>query len=363
MFLTNIKNEYLNILTAKNKFLVITIMMLTIIFVFSIALKKVCTSDPMPTFTAINTKIIKELGTFAVKVKTGLFIKNFPEFDVIKNSFVIDAVLWFEFNSDEIMLETVEKFSFDRGNIVFKTPSDIKIRGNRIFAKYNIIFNMKCDLHYKKFPFEDHKIIITISNNFVTPQEMYFKVDGTSFQIAPNVFPTNWKLYDLNVDAGYQKLIFDTHDTSKKTENPKGFFIITIVKSSIRKTLLIFIPIFFAILLAFFSFVMSKSNTGGKFSLAISSVTALLGYRFVIEQMMPQVGYFTTTDVIYLLLLVAAFVIFIYQLLYTRFLRIRAEKKQNDKKNKIDPLEVYNSYVFLVIVVLFTISTSYIILK
>ncbi len=362
--------------SSTSKAAILALMASTMLIVFNAALQRMYVTDKIPKIVPITSKIIKELGPFAVKVKTGLFIKNLPEFDLVKNVFIFDSVLWFEFNADEIMLETIERFSFDKGTILSKTQADIRIIENKIFAKYNVLFTMKCDLNYHKFPFEDHRIVIMLANNFVTPEEMYFTIDGSSFQLAPNIFPASWKPQDLSVDTGYQSLELDQQDKTKKTDNPKALFIINVLKAGARKALIIFLPLFSAIFLSLFSFAMNLSNIVGKFSLSISAVSALLGYRFVIEQMMPQVGYFTTTDEIYLFLLIAAFIIFLYQLFATRLYMLREEERKknaaqhiNEPKDPIktvpgiDPLEKLNTKVFLVVAVLFTVIISYLILK
>src|SRR6188472_2239181 len=43
-------------------------------------------------------------------VQTGLFIKNFSTFDIIKNTFTMDAIIWFTFNPKNIGLDTIEEF-------------------------------------------------------------------------------------------------------------------------------------------------------------------------------------------------------------------------------------------------------------
>lgn len=363
---TQLKKDFFDIESAKFKSLIITLMAILLLVVFNIAFKQVHVTDTIPQITTITSKTIQALGPFAVKVRTGLFIKNLPEFDIIKNVFIIDTVIWFEYNADEIMPETIDRFSIDKGTILSKTPADIRLIGNKIFAKYNVIFSIKCDLNYHKFPLEDHRITIVLANNSVTPEEMYYVVDGSSFQIAPNIFPANWKLQDLNVDAGYQSLQLDPQDKTKKTDNPKALFIINIVKASARKILIIFLPLFSAIFLSFFAFVMNVSNIIGKFSIAITAVTALLGYRFVLEQMIPQVGYFTTTDELYLFLLIVAFLIFIYQLFITRLHMLREEKEKIlgiRLEHSHDPLEKNNSKVFIFFSIIFSIITTYLLLK
>lgn len=354
----------IDITTAKFKTSILIIVSILLTLAFWVCVSKSNMTDTIPKLNPITTKVIKEFGPFAVSIKNGMFIKNFQTFEVTNNNFTIDAVLWFEFNPDEIMLETVEKFSFDKNKILYKSPADIKIIDSKMFAKFNIVFNVKTSLNFHKFPFEDHKIAIVLSNNFVTPSEMYFTTNINSFQIAPNIIPTSWKFQDLNVDSGYLNLELDKLDKTKKISSPKVLFTIDIKKNGIRRILIIFIPLFASIFLSLFSFVMNIANVVGKFSLAVSALSALLGYRFVIEQMMPKVGYLTTTDLIYVILLLISLFCFIFQLLITRLYMLYSEKvkkspeKKQEKNEYAEKLERVTSITFLVISLLLTLSTS-----
>ncbi len=229
-----------------------------------------------------------------------------------------------------------------------------------IFAKYNVIFELKTDLNFYKFPFEDHRLPIVLSNNFTTPREMIFTVDASSFQVKSHIAPAGWKFQDMNVDTGFLPLQLDRQDPSKKVENPKALFVLNFAKASARKALIIFIPLYSATFLSLFSFVMNASNIVGKFSIAITALTALLGYRFVIEQMMPTVGYFTTTDAIYLLLLFFSFIVFAIQLLLTRYYMVNAGKENISKVE--EKLEKINGIFFIIMTFLLVSLTTYIIL-
>jgi len=348
------------ITTTRFKTGLLTVILLYLPIIFSFALRFFNTTDITPDLKPINTEFIKKLGPFAVRINVGMYIKNFPVFDLNKNTFVVDAVLWFEFNGDEIMLETIDKFSIDNGKIISKSPPDIRITGDRVLAKYNVLFELKTDLQFQKFPFEDHRFPIVLSNDAVTPNEMYFMVDVTSFQLSPTLAPFGWKVRDLNVDAGYLPMMLDRQDKTKKTENPKALFIINFAKSSVRKTLVIFVPLYSAVLLSLLAFIMNVANTTGKISLAITAVTALLGYRFVIEQMLPQVSYFTTTDIIYLFLLIFSFLCFLAHLLLTRqYLTLTKQ----DSSAATDHIERTNSIIFIAMSLLLIAVTTYIILS
>lgn len=322
------------------------------------------TDDPIPHID-IDMEQIKQARFFTVRVKTGLFIKNIPVFEEIKNIFRIDAIIWFEFNPSEIMLETVEKFSFDNGKILYRSPPNIKVKGDKIFVKYDIMFEVKTDLRFYRFPFDDHRLSIILSNDLVTPDEMVFVVERPSFQIANNIFVSNWEIYDFNVHFGYTFVMLD-QVTKTQIVTPKALFMINFIKASMRGIFIVFLPIFAACFLALFSFLLALSDTRPRFALATSGLTALLGYRFVIERMMPVVGYFTTTDEVYLFLLLFIFSIFVFQLLFARWFSAAQDEVGSSKKNK-DAIflsyEKLNNAVFIGMVLLLLLAVSYILLK
>lgn len=366
--ITNLISK-IDLASAKFKASILVLSGITFLIIFMIALSKFNTTDKVSELIPVNAKAIQELGPFAVSVKTGMYIKSFPLFDVIKNNFIFNAVVWFEFNSDEISLDIIKKFAFDQDNILYMSPPDIRVAENKVFAKFNMTVSLSTALNYHKFPFEDHQIPIQMTNDFVTPSEMYFATDINSFQIAPNIIPTSWKCIDLSVNSGFIHLPLDKQDQTKTVAVPKALFTLKIQKNGIRKILIIFIPLFASTYLGLFSLIINMANTVGRFSLAITAVTAILGYRFVIEQMMPQVGYLTTADMIYLLLFLITLICFIFQLFITRLyslysekLKEESEEKRRNLSKRISLLENINSFTFIFISVLLTISISIIIL-
>lgn len=352
------KNVALPLVTGTRfKAITLGLAMAYLLVIFWIALNRFTTTDVILPLKPINTEALKKLGSFTVRVKVGMFIKNFPIFEVSKNSIQADAIVWFQFNGDAMHIDTIDRFSFDNGKILSKSPPDIKIVGSEIFVRYNVAFELKTNLQFHRFPFEDHRLPIMLSNDFVTPEEMIFYVDGSSFQVFSKTAPAGWRLKDLSVDTGIQPLTLDNQDASKTTEAPKALFIANFVKESSRRTLVIFIPLFAMVFLALFCFLMNIANTTGRVTMASSALTGLLGYRFVIEQMLPQVGYFTTTDNIYLLLLIFCFINFAAQLFLTRVFLV----------NTADPLtspqlELIGGWIFVFLLLMLISATTYLIL-
>src|SRR5690606_11872065 len=77
-------------------------------------------------------------STGVVEVATGLHIKSFPEFELVKNIIIMDALIWFEFNPSLIHLETIKAFSFERSKILYKSEPEIKFKNNLLLVIYHI---------------------------------------------------------------------------------------------------------------------------------------------------------------------------------------------------------------------------------
>ena len=335
-----------------------------VILVFGYSLSYFNTTDLSPEFSIIDAAKQKEFGEFTVKVKTGLYIKNFIKFDVLNNQFIFDALLWFEFHSNEIMLENIGKFSVDNGKVINKSAPDLRVFDDVVVATYDIRIDCKANLDFVKFPFEDHKLSVVITNNAVTPYEMFFIVDNTTFNIAPDLNISNWLIKSLNTDSGYFSPALDTKSADKGSSYPKAIFTLNVQKTGIRKVLVIFLPIFLVMMLSLFSFLMAIGNYVGRFSLASAGISAELGYRFVLDKMIPEVSYFTTADSLYLVLLVSSFLVFVSQLFIGRYCSLYIEGLLPiEKAERLAFVEVINGCCFYLVLILVLGATGLLVLK
>jgi hypothetical protein len=371
---TKIKHFFQKFFEIRFKFVIFILLFFYVIGLFMVALSTFRTDDPIPDVKMISVKMQKQFGTIASKIKTGLYIKNFPTFDFITNNFVVNAVLWFEFNKNEILLKTIDQFKFENSRIIHKSPPYVTLNENIMLVKYDIIFEVKTDVNFYRFPLEDHRVSMVLTNHFVTPEEMYFddSTEALSLIISDKLFTTNWKVHSLKSIPGYTSLYYDQHNPKLKMLSPKAVFTINFQKVGINKILLIFVPLFAALFLALFSFLMSFQNHQGRYSLGLSSITALLGYRFVIQQMSPSVGYFTLTDKIFIFFLFFAFIIFIFHVLLSRHYQylIDREKFKKSEQPDVDTdvmtpriTERINTFAYFAFVSIFIIIVTYIVLK
>jgi hypothetical protein len=128
--------------------------------------------DRMPELIAITPDAMKEFGGNPGIAHVGLYIKDFTEFDMLKNEFIFAGILWFMFDPSIISLDTLAKFSFEKGDILATSPPSTRIVKGKLLTRYDIRVRLKTNLTYSQFPFDSHMLYVTLDNNYVTPGEI-----------------------------------------------------------------------------------------------------------------------------------------------------------------------------------------------
>ncbi len=315
-------------------------------------------ADNEPDVQLIDMEMRKQIRDFASVVKTGMYIKNFELFDITGDHFIAGLVVWFEFLTDEVMLETIQNFSFINGKILEKSSGDICINGPTMLVKFDLRVDFKSQLNYYRYPFDDHRISLVMTNNAVAPNELYFTVDNSSFSMASDVYTSNWEVLEFDTAWGYTNLNLDSRDKEKKMLRPVVAYSINFAKSSMRQIIIIFVPLFIALLFGLLTFLMSLSNAYDRVRMSVSALTALLSYRFIIDRMMPTVGYLTTTDLIYVLYLLLLLGIFILQIV----LSLYTEPGKGIPSDKAESLSKIHNVLYLFFSAIFVAYSAYVLM-
>lgn len=267
--------------------------------------------EKRPDIKPILPQELKGISGSSTQVSVGLYINDFPEFNVRENTFVLEGKVWFLFDQAVISLETIGQFSFARGEILSKSDPEIKLIDGNYFAQYNVRVKFKADLNQKYFPLDDHRLYFELENNHVTPKELTFSSSLNSFLLSPDVLVIGWKPIDRFVETGYTETILDRFDPNKNVEHPKVIFAIDFSRVGIQDIFLIFLPLCLMVFISFFSLSLDPPQMSARlFTLALSAITGLMAYRFVLQSIVPQVGYFILSDCFFILFLAVVFLIF-----------------------------------------------------
>lgn len=265
---------------------------------------------------SIEPQFFKKFQSNPAVVSVGLFVDDFSEFDVVKNKFSFAGIVWFEFDPSIASLEDIDRFSFEQGKVIEKSPPNIQLVNNRLFVRYMIRVDFKTMLDYRLFPLDDHLVSVILINRFISPQQMVFNSGIKNFTLAEATNIGGWQIVDRSVRTGYSTAYLQSDNRQIDLNHPKVVFSMSVKRDGIQGILLIFLPLFLIAFITLFALSFDPEESSRSIlSLATSGVASLIGYRFVIQSVSPDIGYFMLSDHIFILFLAFVFAIFAFTLL------------------------------------------------
>lgn len=269
-------------------------------------------SDERPDLIIISPKTYQTFGAFPGIIQTGLYIYEFQKFNITQNEFVFNGTIWFLFNPGVISLTTLQKFSFDKGTILYMSLPNTQLLNGKLLVRYNIRVEFNSPIDYRLFPLDNHTLYLVLNHQFVSPGEILFDSSTTDFLPALNVATFGWQQINKTATPGYAQAVLDPYDNKKTFYYPITVFSIDYVRSGIRYALSIILPLLLIFYLTIFSVSLNPSS---QIALTTGGITAVLAYRFVIESISPMVGYFMLSDYIFFLILVALCLVFLLSII------------------------------------------------
>ncbi len=288
----------------------LSITTLIVIMLVAAQLKKFCSADMPPRIVSLTPKTLKQFVATPARVSVGLTITDFPEFDVANNVFQLAGIIWFTFDPALIGLSTIEKFSFSKGKIDYKSEPITRLDGDMLTVRYNIRATFRSDLYYGFFPFEDHTLHLMLANMAVNPDELAFDSSYANF-IIDQPYISGWDYADHRVKSGYSTIPLGVGHKSKEVAYPSVLFILDFFHHSIRYVIAVLLPLLIIFFIDMFSLCFDqRKDRETLVAITTANIAALVAYRFVIETLTPRVGYPTIADYLYFLFLTNTFLIF-----------------------------------------------------
>lgn len=263
--------------------------------------------DSSPTVQPITPQLIEQWNAKdSAYVQTGLSITDFLKFDAIKNEYVVNAIIWFTFDPTKVAQESIDKFSFTKGDILNKSDAVIsKMDKNLTTAQYYVRVQFTTIPDYKRFPLDDHYLYLNVTNTAVDPKKVIFQAQSDDYTLSPNLYAPGWAIVEHKAQAGYATTEIAP---GNMLIQPKISFSIGLSKQDYRQLLLILLPLLVIFYFGIFAF--SIKDIASAITVILSSVAGLIAYSFVIQTLSPAVGYLMLSDYMFLLFLAIIFVIF-----------------------------------------------------
>jgi hypothetical protein len=276
---------------------------------FYLRMEKFSTADEPVRRETLTPKKLKEFGGAPEYIDVGLHINRFQEFDVTKNKFQFFGSVWFQFEAGALSIETLRNFTFDRGTILYRSEPDTSLDGTRLMVRYNVQVAFNTGLVFSDFPLDDHRINLVLTHPFLAPEEAIFDSKTTDFKYSGNLIPFGWKLVGQSVTSGFSSAIISDKSPDKPIKQPIVGFSLDVERYGARYVLAILLPI---LLLHFIIYFCLSVDANPSVTIALGSVTGMLAYRYVIEQLSPLTGDLMLSDYFFFLFLASSGIIFLF---------------------------------------------------
>jgi hypothetical protein len=281
-----------------------------IIIFMSIGLSRIRINEKLPYVEVVTPRFIKSQGGEPTAISAGLYIEQFHVFDMINNKFLFTGAVWFLCDPDSISVSTLSKFNFYRSQIIALGDPYIKMLGKQLFVRFPVRVEVTADLNYQYFPLDDHRIYFVLTHPEASPESILLSSTRDKFFVKPDMRFSGWNEIDTQVKFGYNQSILDQNDPQKNFKFSIVVFSIDYERSGLRYVFSILLPLLLIFYLTLFSFSFSDLSGRAGLSLATGSITAILAYRFVIENISPHTGYFMLSDYLFFLFLSGSTVVF-----------------------------------------------------
>ncbi len=294
-----------------------------------------------PSVLPVNAQAFEKWGSEPVKIKTGFSITDIIKFDTLKNEFLVNAIVWFAYDPQKINLATLEKFSFTKGEILKRSDPVIEKKSeHESIATYSLRVQFGTVLDYARFPLDDHRLFLNLTNDSIKAQDIVFEVAPTDYTIADNLYIAGWKVVGHDVKNGYS----ENKVGSQTIVQPKVIFSLDVSKQDLRQLLLIFLPLLLIFYVSIFAF--SIKDIVLAITIILASISGLLAYAFVIQTISPLVGYFMLSDYFFIFVITSIFIIFLVTVLYAVPEHIASKKVLDTIKGVVIPI----LYILLIVV-------------
>lgn len=275
-------------------------------FLFSRPIVRFYSKDMVPPISVLTPKQAANFGGPPSTVSVGLYIRDFPEFDVISKQFVADLKIWFKFDPKLISLDGIGKFVFDKAKILSNSGPTTKIDGKDVIAQYDVRVDFQVPLNYENFPIDDHKISFSLTNYSFSPSEVIFESSRHFFEVSQEAVAYGWRLVDRHVKTGYHEGVLDLRGKANYSYHPRVIFSLDYARVGVRRIISIIIPLLLVFFISLFTLCMLSG-----IPISVATITGIIAHRFIIENMSPKTGYFMISDYVFIVLLLACSIIFI----------------------------------------------------
>ncbi len=240
------------------------------------------------------------------EVTVGAYVHDIQEIDLLTHSYAMDAYVWLRWNDPSIdpstsleLMNPYELWAMSR-TPAYPKPQTLPDGSQYQVIRFQGTFSNKFPL--ADYPFDRQSLDIVFEDDAYDETSIVYVPDGDPVDMNPDVTLPGYEIGTpmLTVSNSLYPTTFG--DTSQNEPYPYSRVTISVPVSrpAIAYLVKIAVPIFLVVIVAALSYLLHASYVEARIGMGITALVALVALQFSMNTTMPQVGYLTALDLVYI---------------------------------------------------------------
>lgn len=256
----------------------------------------VAVAAPAPTAPAPATPRKMIIGTYVNQIY-GIDIKN--------SQFTVDLYVWFRWEGDD--WKPLDTFEIVGGRITSKGNIIKKKIGAETYLCARIVATITKFWDMKRYPLDDHQLVIEIEDTFEDDRTMFYEVDRDNTGTSPELQVAGWVIKRTAPSVAKHTYHTNYGDTTLATNQASSYsrytFAIDVARPGYGRFLKVFFGLFVALLISWCAFLVRPKESSPRVSLGVGATFAAAAVTIAINNSLPDTNLVTMADKLIMLTL------------------------------------------------------------
>ena len=240
------------------------------------------------------------------EVTVGAYVHDIQEIDLLTHSYAMDAYVWLRWKDPSIdpskSLELMNPYQLWA---MTRTPAYAEPQTLPDGSQYQVVrfqgeFSNKFPL--ADYPFDRQSLDLVFEDDAYDETTVVYVPDGDPIDMNPDVTLPGYDIGTPTLTISNSLYPTTFGDTSQQEPYPYSRVTISVpvTRPAIAYLVKIAVPIFLVVIVAALSYLLHSSYVEARIGMGITALVALVALQFSMNTTMPQVGYLTALDLVYI---------------------------------------------------------------
>ncbi len=263
-------------------------------------------------------------------VSTGIYVTSIHDIDFKEKEYTISFWLWLKYKNKDF--DFYQNLEIPQAKSVTKSFFTIDTTGERIYMLMKLQCVMKDSWKIENFPFDRQKLRLSVENSQFDSKSLVFIVDTAGKHYDRRFTLRGWNIDSFNMSIS--KKLYETNFGDESLDKPTTEYSAFRVNIGIRRDALglfwkMFLGMYISFLIAYVCFYIHADNIDSRFGLAVGSLFAVIGNKYIIDSALPESITFTLVDTLHGLTLLFILAVITSTVIATQLARQDRMKRAN----------------------------------